>query len=152
MSSDTTTDSNPSPPRPPEPTASTRTGTSRRPLIIAIIVAGVVLLVVGGILLLTRSSPKATTKGAGTGASPTEVKAMAMCGVVSGIIDDPTAQVQPELTRRVQAILKVGSDAGDRYQVTVTKLASQTGAGDTAVAMQTVTELQELCQPTKPAG
>ena len=77
---------------------------------------------------------------------------MAMCGVVGGVLDDQSAQVQPELARRVEAILKVGKDTGDRYQATIDKLTQVGASGDAATVMADVKELQALCQPTQPAG
>ena len=150
--SETTTPPPPSTPAPSGDSPSPRRSIGRRPLIIAVIVVGVIIVAVAGILLITKNDPKPKAQGIGAGATPTEAKAMAMCGVVGGILEEPAAQVQPELGRRVQAILKVGTDSGDRYQATISKLSQVGAAGDTATVMASVNELQALCQPTQPTG
>ena len=147
MSSETTIEPTPAPKPPAERSA--RSAIGRRPLIVAIIVVGVILVAVAGILLVTHDSSKPKTGGIGSGVSQTEAKAMAMCGVVGGILEDPSAQAQPELGRRVQAILNVGNGSGDRYQGAVAKLSP---TGDPATIIQTLKDLQALCQPTQPAG
>lgn len=150
MPSETTT-ADPAPrPDPPPPGATRSPRVGRRTLIIATVVVGVVIVVVAGIALMTRSSSKPRTAALGAAATPAQAKAMAMCGVVAAALDDPAAQAEPELARRVQAVLKVGGETGDRYQAAVVKLGQASGTGDTAGMVQGLKDLQALCQPSAP--